>query len=122
MHTAARQQDLARLREEQAREEDRQRILNEERRRLVLSHIMAAGPEVVRFLPKGVLKEEDLDYLPEDDRSALLGGRAAVPTPQTRVATAATARRQILLYEIVSIRHLDETVIILVWSVMCDRR
>ena len=33
------------------------------------------GPEAVKYLPKGVLKEEDLDYLPEDYRNAILSQR-----------------------------------------------
>jgi hypothetical protein len=93
MYAAAREQELARLRDEQAREEDRQRVLNEERRKLVLTQILGLGPEAVKYLPKGVLKEEDLDYLQEDDRTAVLGGRT-----EGRAArgTAAQVRRQIL--------------------------
>jgi hypothetical protein len=63
---------LRKLREEQKLEEERHRILNEERRKLVLNHILTMGPEAVRHLPKGVLKEDDLNYLPQDFREAIL--------------------------------------------------
>jgi hypothetical protein len=72
MYEAARQEELRKLQLEQEREEERQRILNEERRKLVLGHILSLGPEAVKYLPKGVLKDEDLDYLPEDYRNAIL--------------------------------------------------
>lgn len=75
MYEAARQQELRKLEIEQQKEEERQRILNEERRKLVINHILAMGPEAVKYLPKGVLKEEDLDYLPEDYRNAILSQR-----------------------------------------------
>jgi trichohyalin len=81
MYEAARQEELRKLQLEQEREEERQRILNEERRKLVLGHILNLGPEAIRYLPKGVLKEEDLDYLPEDYRNAVL----AQPPNQPRV-------------------------------------
>jgi DNA polymerase III gamma/tau subunit len=94
MYEAARQEELRKLRLEQEREDERQRILNEERRKLVISHILSMGPEAVKYLPKGVLREEDLDYLPEDYRNAIL----ALPPGATRPPTSAaprSARRQI---------------------------
>jgi hypothetical protein len=72
MYEIARQEELRKLRLEQQREEERQRILNEERRKLVLNHILAMGPEAVQYLPKGILKEGDLNYLPQDYRDAIL--------------------------------------------------
>jgi hypothetical protein len=81
MYEAARQEELRKLRLEQQREDERQRILNEERRKLVIGHILSLGPEAVKYLPKGVLKEEDLDYLPEEYRNAIL----AQPPNQPKV-------------------------------------
>jgi hypothetical protein len=81
MYETARQEELRKLRLEQEREDERQRILNEERRKLVIGHILSLGPEAVKYLPKGVLKEEDLDYLPEDYRNAIL----AQPSNQPKV-------------------------------------
>jgi hypothetical protein len=72
MYEEQRQDELRKLRIEQEREEERQRILNEERRKLVIAHILSLGPEAVRYLPKGVLQEDDLNYLPEDYRNAVL--------------------------------------------------
>jgi hypothetical protein len=72
MYEDARQEELRKLRIEQEREDERQRILNEERRKLVVGHILSMGPEAVKYLPKGVLKEDDLNYLPEDYRNAIL--------------------------------------------------
>lgn len=72
MYEQARQQELRKLQIEAEREQERQRILNEERRKLVIDHILSMGPEAVKYLPKGVLKEDDLNYLPEDYRSAIL--------------------------------------------------
>jgi hypothetical protein len=75
MFETARQEELRKLRLEQEREDERQRILNEERRKLVINHILSMGPEAVHYLPKGVLKEDDLNYLPEDYRNAILSQR-----------------------------------------------
>ena len=72
MYEVARQQELKKLQIEQLREEARQKILNEERRKLVVNHIISMGPDAVKYLPKGVLKEEDLDYLPEEFKRAIL--------------------------------------------------
>ena len=83
MFEQARQQELRKLEIEQMREEERQRILNEERRKLVINHILSMGPEAIRYLPKGVLKEEDLDYLPEDYRNAVLSQRMNGTTTAT---------------------------------------
>ncbi|OHT03120.1 hypothetical protein TRFO_06767 [Tritrichomonas foetus] len=83
MFEAARQQELRKLEIEAQREAERQRILNEERRKLVINHILAMGPEAVKYLPKGVLKEEDLDYLPEDYRNAILSQRSMETTNMT---------------------------------------
>jgi hypothetical protein len=76
MYEAARAQELRKLQIEQEREEERQRILNEERRKLVVGHILSMGPEAIKFLPKGVLKEDDLNYLPEDYRDAILANHS----------------------------------------------
>ena len=83
MFEQARQQELRKLEIEQMREEERQRILNEERRKLVINHILSMGPEAIKYLPKGVLKEEDLDYLPEDYRNAVLSQRMNGTTTAT---------------------------------------
>lgn len=72
MYEAARAQELRKLQLEQEREDERQRILNEERRKLVINHILSMGADAVKYLPQGVLKEEDLDYLPEEYRIAIL--------------------------------------------------
>jgi hypothetical protein len=72
MYEDARKEELRKLQVEQDREAEKQRILEEERRKLVISHILTMGPEAVRYLPKGVLKEDDLNYLPEDYRNAVL--------------------------------------------------
>jgi hypothetical protein len=81
MYEVARQEELRKLQLEQAREDERQRILNEERGKLVIGHILSLGSEAVKYLPKGVLKEEHLDYLPEDYRNAIL----AQPSNQPKV-------------------------------------
>jgi hypothetical protein len=96
MYAAAREQELARLRAEQAREEERQRILNEERQRLVVGHILSLGPEAVKYLPKGVLMEEDLDCLPQEYREARVGGMSEPRVSPARTGTAAVGKRQIL--------------------------
>ena len=72
---AAKQQELERLQMEQIAEDERKRILNEERRKLVVNHIISMGPDAVKYLPKWVLKEEDLDYLPMEYRTAILNSR-----------------------------------------------
>jgi hypothetical protein len=72
MYEEARQEELRKLQVEQEREAEKQRILEEERRKLVINHILAMGPEAVKYLPKGVLREDDLNYLPEDYRNAVL--------------------------------------------------
>jgi hypothetical protein len=72
MYETARQEELRKLQLEQEREAERKRILEEERRKLVLGHILSQGPEAVKYLPKGVLMEDDLNYLPEDYREAIL--------------------------------------------------
>lgn len=72
MYEQARQAELRKLQIEQEREDERQRILNEERRKLVVGHILSMGPEAIKYLPKGVLKEDDLNYLPEDYKNAVL--------------------------------------------------
>jgi hypothetical protein len=72
MYEDARQEELRKLQVEQDREAENQRILEEERRKLVITHVLAMGPESVQYLPKGVLKESDLDHLPEDYRNAIL--------------------------------------------------
>lgn len=86
MYEAARQAELRKLQIEQEREDERQRILNEERRKLVINHILSMGPEAVKYLPKGVLKEDDLNYLPEDYRNAVLSlsSTNTGPVPWTR--------------------------------------
>jgi len=76
MYESARQQELRKLQIEQQREAERQRVLNDERRKLVVNHIIAMGPDAVKYLPKGVLKEEDLDYLPEEFRRAILNAES----------------------------------------------
>jgi hypothetical protein len=96
MFTAAREQELGRLRGEQAREDERQRILNEERQKLVIGHILSLGPEAVKYLPKGVLKEEDLDCLPREYREAILGGRTEPLSSRMRANTGNVGKRQIL--------------------------
>jgi hypothetical protein len=73
MYEAARQEELRKLQLEQEREAERKRLLEEERRKLVIGHILSQGPEAVRYLPKGVLIEDDLNYLPEDYKEAILG-------------------------------------------------
>jgi hypothetical protein len=80
LNEEAKREQLRRLAVEQEREAERQRILNEERRRLVVTHILSMGPESVKYLPKGVLKEEDLDYLPLDYRTAIMSQRRDVTT------------------------------------------
>ena len=86
MYEQARQAELRKLQIEQEREDERQRILNEERRKLVINHILSMGPEAVKYLPKGVLKEDDLNYLPEDYRNAVLSlsSTNTGPVPWTR--------------------------------------
>jgi hypothetical protein len=79
MYEDARQEELRKLRLEQEREDERQRILNEERRKLVVGHILSMGPEAVKYLPKGVLQEDDLNYLPEDYRNAILTIKMTTP-------------------------------------------
>lgn len=68
----ARNDELRRFQIEKEREDERQRVLNEERRKLVVGHILSLGPKAVKYLPKGVLKLEDLDYLPEEYRFTIL--------------------------------------------------
>lgn len=72
MFEEVRQQELRRLRQIAEIEERRQRIIEEERRKLVIEHVLSMGPESVRFLPKGVLKEDDLNYLPPEYVRAIL--------------------------------------------------
>lgn len=74
MYERAKQEELARIARENEREARRQALIEEERRNLVVQHILAMGPESVKYLPKGVLKEGDLDYLPQDYRDAILEG------------------------------------------------
>ena len=74
MYERAKQEELERIARENEREARRQALIEEERRNLVVQHILAMGPESVKYLPKGVLKEGDLDYLPEDYREAILQG------------------------------------------------
>jgi hypothetical protein len=88
MYEAARQEELRRLQIEQEREAERQRILNDERRKLVVSHILSMGPEAVRYLPKGVLKEDDLNYLPEDYRNPVLRQQVGGTTTGTGAGAA----------------------------------
>jgi len=63
---AVRIEELRKLKRLQEIEQRRQIMIEEERRKLVIEHIMSMGPESIRFLPKGVLKEDDLDYLPKE--------------------------------------------------------
>jgi hypothetical protein len=76
MYETARQEELRKLQQEQEREAERKRILEEERRKLVIGHILSQGPEAIKYLPKGVLIEDDLNYLPEDYRDAILNQRS----------------------------------------------
>jgi len=73
MYEAARQAELERIQREKEREARRQALIEEERRNLVVAHIIAMGPDSVKYFPKGVLKESDLDYLPQEFREAILG-------------------------------------------------
>ena len=66
MFEQARQEELRKLREQQKREERRMMMIEEERRSIILEHFEQYGPESIKFLPPGVLREEDLDYLPHD--------------------------------------------------------
>jgi hypothetical protein len=84
MYEAARQAELERIERERDREERRQAMIEEERRSLVIAHLMEMGPEGVKYLPKGVLKEGDLDFLPDSFRVAILGsGEIAADKPGT---------------------------------------
>jgi hypothetical protein len=53
------------------------------------------GPEAVKYLPKGVLKEEDLHYLPEDFTCAILR-QTPQATRQGTTRSPISARRTIL--------------------------
>jgi hypothetical protein len=75
MYEDARQEELRRLQIEQEREAERRKLLDEERRKLVIGHILSLGPEAVKYLPKGVLLEDDLNYLPKDYVDAVLNQR-----------------------------------------------
>lgn len=66
MAEAARREELNNFRIQQEIEAQRQRLIEDERRNLVVGHILKYGPESIRFLPKGVLQERDLEYLPEE--------------------------------------------------------
>lgn len=72
MYEAARQEELRKIQMEQEREAARQRLIEEERQNLVVNHILMMGPEAVKYLPKGVLKEGDLELLPVQYRIAIL--------------------------------------------------
>jgi hypothetical protein len=41
-------------------------MFDEERRKLIIGDILSMGLEAVKFLPKEVLKDGDLKYLPLD--------------------------------------------------------
>lgn len=71
MYEAARQAELFRIKLEQEREARRQEMIEEERRKLVVNHILKMGPESIKYLPKGVLREDDLNYLPQVYRDAI---------------------------------------------------
>lgn len=71
LYEAAKQAELYRLQLEQEREARRQEMIEEERRKLVVNHILKMGPESIKYLPKGVLREDDLNYLPPVYRDAI---------------------------------------------------
>jgi hypothetical protein len=65
--------NVSELNEKKERETRRQAIIKEERRSLVVARLLVKGLEAVKYLPKGVLKESDLDYLPKSFREVILG-------------------------------------------------
>ncbi|KAH0795064.1 meiosis-specific nuclear structural protein 1 [Histomonas meleagridis] len=68
----AKEEELNVLRLQKEREERRKQLIEEERRNLVVEYILKMGPEFVKYLPKGVLKDGDIDFLPKAYQEAIL--------------------------------------------------
>jgi hypothetical protein len=75
MYEEAREEEMRKLRLERETEDERKKILSEEHRKLVVNHTTTIGPEVIKYFPKGALRLEDLDYLPEEYRYTILQSR-----------------------------------------------
>ena len=72
MFEQIRVQELRKLKIQQEKEKEIEKLIEEERRNIVIEHLLKMGPESIKFLPKGVLKEDDLNYLPENFVNILL--------------------------------------------------
>lgn len=68
---AERRQEEIEQQKQQKEESYRQQLYEEEKRRLIKEH----GANLVDYLPKGVLRHEDLDLLGEDTKARFLNGK-----------------------------------------------